>query len=119
MVAIGEFPNRVEMIRQENEGLNGKRAFSHFSFERVVDSCNIGFFGQDLLTSVGDQGEKEIPAGLFGTPIVHVEVLGTLRFAQPTMLLFSIRPGSSFRVPLIYFLADLTGFSSTLTLLAI
>jgi len=38
MVVIVEFPNRVEMIREENEGLHGKRPFGHFSFESVVDA---------------------------------------------------------------------------------
>ena len=90
MVAIREFSNRVQMIRLEDEGFNGKRPFGHFSFEGVVDSCNIAFFGQDFLALVGDQGKEEIPAGLCGTPVVHGEVLGTLCFAQPTMLLFSI-----------------------------
>ena len=33
------------------------------SFEGIVDSCNIDFFGQDLLALVGDQGEKEFPPG--------------------------------------------------------
>jgi hypothetical protein len=56
------------------------------SFEGIVDSCNIVFFGQDLLALVGDQGEKEIPARLRGTPIVHGEVLGTRCFAQPTTM---------------------------------
>jgi hypothetical protein len=35
---------------------------------------------------VGDQGEKEFPAKLLETPIVHVEVLRTRSFAQPMML---------------------------------
>jgi hypothetical protein len=74
------------MIRQKDKGPNGERAFGHFSFEGIVDSCNIDFFGQDRLTLVGDQGEKEFPARLLETPIVHVEVLRTRRLAQPTML---------------------------------
>ena len=74
------------MIWQEDEGLNNKMAFGHFSFQGVVDSCNVVWLDQDLLALVGDQGEKEIPAGLLGTPIVHGSVLGTLRFAQPTIL---------------------------------
>ena len=72
MVALGEFPNRVQMIRQEDEGFNGKRAFGHLSFEGIVDSCNVVWLGQDRLALVGDQREKEIPARLSGTPIVHV-----------------------------------------------
>jgi len=35
---------------------------------------------------VDDQAEKEFPARLLETPIVHVEVLGTRRLSQPTML---------------------------------
>jgi hypothetical protein len=35
---------------------------------------------------VGDQGAREFPAKLLETPIVHVEVLRTRRFAQPMML---------------------------------
>ena len=60
--------------------------FGHFSFEGIVNSCNIDFFGQDLLALVDDQVEKEFPASLLETPIVHVEVLGTRRLSQPTML---------------------------------
>ena len=107
MVVSGEFPDRVEMIRQEDHGLNGKRPFGHFSFEGVVNSNNIAFFGQDFLALVRDQCEKEIPARLLGTPIVHGKVLGTLRFAQPTMTLFSIQPDSPFRAQLTYFLTVL------------
>ncbi len=76
----------MKMIWQEDEGLNNKMAFGHFSFQGVVDSCNVVWLDQDLLALMSDQGEKEIPAGLLGTPIVHGSVLGTLRFAQPTIL---------------------------------
>ena len=83
---MGKFPNRVQMIRQKDKGLNSERAFGHFSFEGIVDSCDIDFFGQDRLALVGNQGEKEFPAKLLETAIVHVEVLRTRRFAQPMML---------------------------------
>jgi len=85
VVNIGEFQNRVQMIRQEEECLNSERAFGPFSFEGIVDSCNIDFFGQNLLALAGDQGEKEFPSRLLETPIVYVEVLRTRRFSQPTM----------------------------------
>jgi hypothetical protein len=71
VVAIGEFLNRVQMIRQEDKILNDERAFGHLSFEGIVDSCNIDFFGQDLLALVYDQAEKEFPASLLETPTIH------------------------------------------------
>ncbi len=62
---------------------------------------------------MGDQGEKEFPAKLLETPIVHVEVLRTRRFAQPTMLQykdFALNGSNNyvaFHVDLIVVLPDL------------
>lgn len=59
VVLFRQRPNAMQMIRQQDEGINGKGMFLDNSPERLLDQRNVRFKTQNPTAVVRDNGKKE------------------------------------------------------------
>ena len=72
MVRFRQGPDAVEMVRQDNDGVDAQGvAFLH-PFEGMAQRIDGGLLGQNRFALMGNHGEEIAASGKVMTPVMHV-----------------------------------------------
>jgi len=69
-VILGQLPDAVQMVRQDDDGIDGERSFGHYPAECISQAVDGSGVRKDRAPVVGDHGEEEASAMGGGSAVV-------------------------------------------------
>lgn len=84
MIFFRQGPNAVEMVRQDDDGVDAQRVTFLYGFESLAKCVNRRFIGQNRFALMCDQSEEIAAAGEIIAPVVHGASLFVLEYQITT-----------------------------------